>query len=63
MTYNLFLFIKLHEVYLNSELEYDLLFAEVLSLYEIWEEWDSKFGAVYNTYESMEQFLLEVNAN
>jgi hypothetical protein len=50
-------------VYLNSELEYDLLFAEVLSLYEIWEEWDSKFGAVYNTYESMEQFLLEVNAN
>jgi len=57
MEYNLFLFIKLHEVYIKSKLEYDLLFGEVLSLYEDWKVWDSDFGRFYNTYESIEEFL------
>lgn len=63
MEYNFFLFTKLHELCFNSELEYDLLFEELITLYEDWKGWDSNFGAVYTTYESMEQFLLEVKVN
>jgi len=57
MDYNLFLFIKLHEVCLKSTMEYDLLFGEVLKLYDQWEEWDEKNGDGIGTYESILKFL------
>lgn len=57
MEYNFFLFSKIYDLHFNSELEYDLLFDKILSLYEEWKVWDSDFGAFYNTYESMEEFL------
>jgi hypothetical protein len=57
MDYNLFLFIKLHEVCLKPIMEYDLLFGEVLKLYDQWEEWDEKNGDGIGTYESILKFL------
>jgi hypothetical protein len=57
MDYNFFLFTKLHEIIFNPKTEYDILWEELILLYEDWEEWDSKNGDGIGTYESILQFL------
>lgn len=57
MDYNFFLFTKLHEVIFNPKTEYDILFGELIKLYEEWEEWDLTNGSNMSTYESILKFL------
>jgi hypothetical protein len=60
MEYNFFLFTKLHEIIFNPKTEYDILFGELILLYEDWEVWDLKNGRDIGTYESILQFLDKV---
>ena len=60
MEYNFFLFTKLHEIIFNPKTEYDILFGELILLYEDWEVWDLKSGRDIGTYESILQFLDKV---
>lgn len=58
MDYNFFLFTKLHEVIFKPKTEYDILFNELIILYDEWEQWDivacpSDLG----TYDSILKFL------
>jgi hypothetical protein len=57
MDYNFFLFTKLHEVVFKPKTEYDILFDELIKLYEEWEEWDLKNASDLGTYESILKFL------
>lgn len=60
MEYNFFLFTKLHEIIFNPKTEYDILFDELILLYEDWQVWDTKNGRNIGTYESILQFLDKV---
>jgi hypothetical protein len=60
MDYNFSLFSKICGF---ADPDNDVTLWVLLNLYEEWIQWNSRFGLVYNTQESMEQFLLEVNAN
>ncbi len=57
MNYQLFLFSKLYDIHMPSDKPYDVIYKDVLRMYNDWLYWDTFNGAGIGEYESMETFL------